>query len=63
MPTVGNTGYYLFRQGDIINDGETVEGVERGQKWVCRHEQALVPPEREVLDINPGKSFAAGGRS
>lgn len=59
---VGNVGYYLLQKGDIINDRETVEGIERGQKWVCQHEQALVPPAREVLDLNPGKSFAAGNR-
>jgi hypothetical protein len=58
-----NIAYYLFQKGDVIEDGHTVEGAATGSKWRCRHEAALVPPKREVLDINPGAPFAAGGRT
>ncbi|SHJ07782.1 protein of unknown function [Clostridium cavendishii DSM 21758] len=57
-----NTAYYIFEKGDIIEDGNTVQGIKPEDKWVCQHEVALVAPERIVLDINPGKGFAAGGR-
>lgn len=60
---LGNTAYYLFNEGDIINDGETIAGITRQERWQCYHETALAPPEREVLDINPGPPFAAGNRS
>jgi hypothetical protein len=60
---LGNIAYYLFSEGDVINDGETVPGVTGQEKWRCHHEEALAPPERDVLDINPGPPFAAGKRN
>ncbi len=56
-----NTGYYLFGQGDVIQDGHTVQGPDEPQKWKCQHEDALVAPERVVLDLDAG-AFAAGNR-
>jgi hypothetical protein len=56
-----NTAWYVFENGDVIEDGQTVDGVD-GHRWRCQHEVALVPPEREVLDINPGPRYAAGPR-
>ena len=58
-----NTGAYLFQQGDVIQDGQTVPGVEPNTRWICQHEMALLAPQREVLDLNPGAPFAAGSRS
>lgn len=58
-----NIAAYLFENGDVIADGHTVEGVRPGTKWRCQHEDALVPPARVVVDINPGQPFAAGGRT
>lgn len=55
-----NLAAYLYRQGDIIEDGNTVEGIEGG-KWVCRREDSMVGPKRMVLDICPG-IYAGGGR-
>jgi hypothetical protein len=43
---------YLFERGDIIEDGNTVPGLN-GERWPCVHELALMGPEREVLDIDP----------
>jgi hypothetical protein len=57
-----NTGAYLVEKGAIIKSGQTVEGTIPGSRWVCQFEKALVPPEREVLNLNPGKPFAAGNR-
>jgi len=65
-PSIANLlyslGYYLLENGDVINDGETVQGLTLDDRWHCHHEIALVAPEREVLDINPGYPYAAGDR-
>lgn len=58
-----NLGLYVFENGDVIESGHTVAGLHEGERWECQHEDALVGPEREVLDVNPGARFAAGGRA
>jgi hypothetical protein len=57
-----NTAYYLYERGDAVQDGQTVTGVSDEQRWRCRHEKPLVGPDRVVLDLNPGPTFAAGRR-
>lgn len=55
--------YYLFERGDVIEDGETIQGVGEGVvRWRCQHEEALIPPARVVLDLDPGPPFSAGER-
>ncbi len=54
--------HYLFDNGDIIEDGHTIEGVSPKDEWQCQHEVSLIDPERDVLDINPGPAFACGER-
>lgn len=49
---------YVFENGDVIADGNTVQGLEITDKWVCRHEMALLPPRRVVVDITPGKPYS-----
>ncbi|WP_051235835.1 DUF4261 domain-containing protein [Paenibacillus pinihumi] len=56
---VGDIGYYLFHNGDIIGDGETV-GPTENEKWLCEHQYALAAPQRVVLDLNPGPDYYAG---
>lgn len=51
-------GAYVFEKGDVIADGETVPGLEKTDKWACRHEMALLPPQRVVVDINPGPTYS-----
>jgi len=55
-------GYYIFDNQDAIDDMKTIEGISKNDRWNCRHEVALVEPERVVLDINPGKEFSSNGR-
>ena len=57
-----NTGVYIFEEGPIIESGQTVAGIEPGSKWRCRFESSLLEPKRDVLDLNPGKPYAAGDR-
>jgi hypothetical protein len=63
---VGRTLYdlalYIYQQGDVIKNGHTVEGVPPGSKWRAQHEKALVEPDREVIDLDPGPPYAAGKR-
>ena len=53
---------YLWEKGDIVEDGDTMEGLVPSDRWRCRHETALVGPARPVLDLEPGPPFAAGRR-
>jgi hypothetical protein len=57
-----NLGAYAFEKGDVIEDGHTVEGVDKKSRWTCRRENSLHDPQRQVLDIDPGQPFAAGNR-
>ncbi|MGZ3439752.1 MAG: DUF4261 domain-containing protein, partial [Polyangia bacterium] len=52
------TARYLFAEGDVIGDDDTVPGID-GEPWSCRHETALVDPPRDVVDITPPAPHAA----
>lgn len=62
-----NVGQYLYDNDVPIKPGETVDGVnaqgriDQNIQWECRYENALIQPQRVVMDICPG-SFAAGRR-
>jgi hypothetical protein len=57
-----NAGNYLFERGDVIRHGDTIEGIEPGEKWECRQEEAAIPPDRLMIDLDPGEDYAAGDR-
>jgi uncharacterized protein DUF4261 len=57
-----NVAIYLFEHGDVVDDGQTISGLEPDDRWRCQHEDSLVEPERLVLDIDPGDPYAAGER-
>ena len=57
-----NTAVYLIQNGDVIEDGHTMKGIDGQSKWPCQHEEAMKGPERLVLDVNPGPAYAAGKR-
>ena len=46
-----------------LRDEGTIRGPDGASKWRLRAEDALMPPERVLLDINPGSAYAAGRRS
>lgn len=63
-PLLYNIAFYLFENGDIIEDGNTIPGIgDPNAQWVCQHEMALIGPKRPVLDIYPSVPYAAGERS
>ena len=49
-----NTAYYIFDNGNVIIDDDTVQGVKRTDKWPCHRARSLVVPKRTVIDIAPG---------
>lgn len=58
---------YLFANRAPIQSGETVDGctpdgeIRRDIQWKCQYENALIQPQREVLDVCAG-AYAAGQR-
>ena len=58
-----NLAAYVLEHGDVIESGHTVSGMDGGDHWPCQLEDALVGPDRLVLDIDPGDPYAAGNRS
>ena len=52
------TARYLYAEGDVIGDDDTVPGVD-DEPWSCRHETALVDPPRDVVDLSPPAPHAA----
>lgn len=57
-----NIGIYLMRQGNVIDDGHTVPGLNPDTSWPCQHEDSLIGPDREVVDLRPEEPYAAGTR-
>lgn len=52
---------YLYQAGDIVKDGDTMDGRTAQERWVCHLEDSLLEPERVVLDVEANE-FAAGQR-
>lgn len=62
-----NVACYVFENNAPINSGETIDGIDKDGNidvnipWKCQYEDAMVGPERGVMDIAPGE-YAAGNR-
>jgi hypothetical protein len=56
------TAVYVFDEGDVILDGNTISGLEPDERYVCRRETSLLQPSRPVLDVDLGSPYAAGSR-
>jgi len=46
-----NYAYYIFENGSVIEDGNTVEGIESGSIWECKYNEAYIEPKRFVIEI------------
>ena len=57
-----NLAAYAYEHGAEIESGHTVSGPKGDERWRVQHEEALVAPDRLVLDIDPGPPYAAGAR-
>lgn len=61
-----NVASYLLTSSNEIESGETIDGIKDGKmdqsvQWKCQYEDALIQPNRLVLDINTGE-YASGNR-
>jgi hypothetical protein len=54
------TAHYLWENGPVIDTGHKIEGITPGQEFICRLEGSVAEPYRLVVDIDPGKPYAAG---
>jgi hypothetical protein len=50
--------YVLFAQGNVLGEGDTVAGLTPEQPWRCRRQLSLIPPVREIIDLDPGAPYA-----
>lgn len=48
-----NYAYYIYEQGDIIENGNTLEGLVTGSKWKCERQVSLLDHERIVINVQP----------
>jgi len=46
-----NFADYIFDNGDVIKDGNTIDGAVKGSRWECMHEPSLIQPSRWVINI------------
>lgn len=61
-----NMASYILTNGRPIKDGDTIDGVADGRldqslQWKCHFEDAMLKPERAVLDVYMNE-YAAGNR-
>jgi hypothetical protein len=47
-----NYAYYVYEHGDIIDDGNTIQGITPQSKWKCERQIAAVAPERVVIHLH-----------
>ncbi|MBH8558301.1 DUF4261 domain-containing protein [Hymenobacter negativus] len=47
-----NYAYYVYEHGDIIADGNTIQGLTPQAKWQCERQIAAVAPERVVIHLH-----------
>jgi hypothetical protein len=48
-----NYAYYIYEYGDVIKDGNTMEGITTGSKWRCERLISQLQPERMVINVQP----------
>lgn len=51
----------LIRDSSLPEDGRLIPGVD-GNTWRCRYEPSLAPPNRSVVDVDPGGEHSGGIR-
>jgi hypothetical protein len=48
----------IYAKGDFVKDGEALPGIDAAEPWVSRHQLAMAPPSREVVDVTPSAPHA-----
>ena len=49
---------YLYTNGPVLREGETVQGPGPNDRWLCSRAMSLGEPEREVWSLDPGAPFS-----
>lgn len=44
---------YIYDNGDVIESGNTLEGLAKGSKWKCERMISQTAPERIVINVQP----------
>lgn len=50
--TLWNYANYMYQQGDVIEDGNTLAGLSENSKWKCTRQVSLTTPSRIVISVN-----------
>jgi hypothetical protein len=48
-----NYAYNLFEQGDVIQNSNTILGLEPNSKWKCERQVSVTVPERIIINVQP----------
>jgi Domain of unknown function (DUF4261) len=48
----------IYAKGDFVKYGEALPGIDAAERWVCRHQLAMAPPSRAVIDVTPSAPHA-----
>lgn len=49
-----NYGSYIYDNGVVIENGNTIQGIEENQKWKCYFRESLIEPKRITIGIENG---------
>ncbi|MEO0507676.1 MAG: DUF4261 domain-containing protein [Bacteroidota bacterium] len=49
-----NYGSYIYDEGVVIENGNTIQGIEENQKWKCYFKESLIEPKRIIIEIENG---------
>ena len=49
-----NTSKYLLEYGNVIQPGNTIQGILSEHRWECQYQNSLVQPHRILLNVNTG---------
>lgn len=47
-----NFGSYIFEKGVVIENGNTIQGIEEDQNWKCFFRESSIEPKRIIIDID-----------
>ncbi|WP_170227813.1 DUF4261 domain-containing protein [Mucilaginibacter frigoritolerans] len=46
-------GQYGTKNGDVIKNGNTLEGIKSGSRWKCERTISPIQPERVIINVQP----------
>ena len=49
-----NYASYIYDEGVVIKNGNTIQGIEENQKWKCYFKESLIEPKRTIIEIKNG---------